>query len=88
MELSLCHKLNLNLIPIFLQHGGVNLSYFKLSYLIEHNLKYLRSTILGCKDMGIRKLILMAKTQFLKRKEKSKDFMCTTISQRLLTNCH
>ena len=31
-ELSLCHKLNLNLIPIFLQHGGVNLSYFKLSH--------------------------------------------------------
>ena len=38
-----------------------------LDYLIQHNssLKYQRSITLGCKDIGIRKLALVAKTQFL-----------------------
>jgi len=30
-----------------------------------HSLKYLRSTTLGCKDIGIRKSEFVAKTQFL-----------------------
>ena len=54
-------------IPISLQPDGVNLFYFKHSFLSDriHSLKYLRSTILSCKDIGIRKSELRAKTKFL-----------------------
>jgi len=31
-----------------------------------HGLKYLKSTLLGCKDIGIRKLEFVAKTQFVR----------------------
>ena len=58
------------IIHISLQPVGVNLSYFKLRFDLIwwnriHSLKYMRSTTLCCKDIGIRKLEIAAKTQFL-----------------------
>ena len=56
------------LIPIFLHPDGAYLWYFKLRILDLtwiHGLKYLRSTTLCCKDIEIRKLEFVTKTQFL-----------------------
>ena len=43
------------------------LDILNLDYLINiiQSLKYLRSTTLGCKDIGIRKSEFVPKTQFL-----------------------
>ena len=55
------------LITISLLPDGLNFLYLKLrlSYLTEFNLKYLRSMILCCKDMGIRKSDFVTKTDSL-----------------------
>ena len=55
------------LMPIFFPPDGVNLWYFKLIFfhLTEFILKYLRSTALDYKDIEIRKLLFVTKTQFL-----------------------
>ena len=42
------------LISFSLQPDGLNLRYFKLR-LFDHSLKYLRSTTLGCNDVGVGK---------------------------------
>ena len=52
---------------------GVNLKNIELGLFDNriHILKYLRSTTLGCKDIGIRKRL--AKTQFLCKKYSNFD---------------
>ena len=52
--------------PISLQFNVGDLWYFKLWILLDvDSLKYWRFTPSGCKDIGIRKSELVAKTQFL-----------------------
>ena len=40
-------------------------TYLEIEFSRNHSLKYRRSATLGCKDIGIRKLEFVAKTQFL-----------------------
>ena len=75
------------IIHISLQPVGVNLSYFKLRFDLIwwnriHSLKYLRSTTLCCKDIGVRKLEIAAKTQFLS----SNSFQAIPFKQFLSSN--
>ena len=66
-ELNLCHNLKFAIL-ISLQSDSVNLWCFKLRFFLSnrlHSLKYLRSMILSCKDIGNRKSEFVAKTQFL-----------------------
>ena len=58
-KLSFCNKLKFS-IPTSLQIYGVNLFNNRIN-----SLKYLRSTALDCKDIGIRKSVFVAKTLFL-----------------------
>ena len=46
--------------------------YFTLFFNRIHGLKYQRSTTLGYKDIGIRKSVLVAKTQFLRQQKSLK----------------
>ena len=48
-----------------MQSDGVIFDILNLFDPTEFNLKYLRSTTLGCKDNGIRKSEFVTKTQFL-----------------------
>ena len=50
---------------------------------IIHRLKYLRSTTLGCRDIGIRKSEFVSKTQLLSVCKG----VCTIISHEPLRNC-
>ena len=58
---SFGHKINSNEQKIVLIMKTIK----QINQNINHSLKYLRSTTLCCKDLGIRKLEFVAKTQFL-----------------------
>ena len=66
-ELSFCHKLEFSNLYIFATGWRKPLIF--QTYMIwsnrNHSLKYVRSMSLGCKDIGIRKSKVVAKTQFL-----------------------
>ena len=66
-ELSLCHKLKFSNPYIFAILKCISLIFQTqiISSNIIHSLKYLRSTTISCKDIGIRKSEFVAKTQFL-----------------------
>ena len=68
-KLSFCNKLKFS-IPTSLQIYGVNLFNNRIN-----SLKYLRSTALDCKDIGIRKSVFVAKTQifFVESKSRAKE---------------
>ena len=65
-ELSLYHKLRF-LTLISLQLNVVDIRYLAMNSVrsINLNLNYLRFTLSGSKDIGIRKFDFVAKTQFL-----------------------
>ena len=51
------------LIPICMKPDGLNIQYFKFILWNKiHNLKYLRSLTLGCKDIGIRKSEILSQS--------------------------
>ena len=65
-ELSLCHKIQFS-NPYIYGTWWCKLLIFQTKIVWcnkTHSLKYLRSTVLGCRDIGIRKSEFVSKTQF------------------------
>ena len=67
MELSLCHKLKFCNPYIFVTSKWKPM-IFQTYYLIQQNLKYLGTMTFGCKDIGIRNLILWQRLNSIMKK--------------------
>ena len=81
-KLCLCHKFDL-LNPISNKPDGVNLSFQTMNYLRPNNLslEYQRFPPSGCKNIGMRKLDFVAKTQFFVFLKLYFYFFCQNILQ-------